>query len=92
LYSLALSEVLQRDVKGAIAQFQKITELDSQNPYSYAYLAFVYLYNWQPHAAETALETAFNLNPNLEILKTLDGIAALMQGNLIKAYKQLIGH
>ena len=90
LYSLALSEVLQRDVKGAIAQFQKITELDSQNPYSYAYLAFVYLYNWQPHAAETALETAFNLNPNLEILKTLDGVAALMQGNLIKAYQQLV--
>jgi predicted Zn-dependent protease len=90
LYPLALSEVLQRDAEGAIAQFKKITELDSQNPYAYAYLAFVHLYSWQPHAAETALNTALELNPNLEILHTLDGVAALMQGNLIKAYQKLM--
>lgn len=89
LYPLALAEVLQRDAEGAIAQFQKITQLDSQNPYAYAYLAFVYLYCWQPNAAETALASALNLNPNLDILHTLDGVAALMQGNLIKAYQKL---
>ncbi len=89
LYPLALAEVLQRDAEGAIAQFQKITQLDSQNPYAYAYLGFVYLYSWQPNAAETALATALNLNPNLDVLHMLDGIAALMQGNLIKAYQKL---
>ncbi|WP_235620801.1 glycosyltransferase family 39 protein [Halothece sp. PCC 7418] len=89
LYPLALSEVLQQDADGAIAQFKKITELDSENPYAYAYLAFVHLYLWQPHAAETALNTALQLNPNLDILHTLDGVAALMQGNLIKAYQKL---
>jgi len=87
LYPLALSEVLQRDAEGAIAQFKKITELDPENPYAYAYLAFVHLYRWQPHAAETAVNTALKLNRDLEILHTLDGIAALMQGNLIKAYQ-----
>jgi 4-amino-4-deoxy-L-arabinose transferase-like glycosyltransferase len=93
LYPLALAEVLQRDAEGAIAQFQKITQLDSQNPYAYAYLAFVYLYRWQPNAAETVLATALNLNPNLDILHTLDGVAAFMQGNLIKAYQKLTnGH
>ena len=92
LYPLALSEVLQRDVEGAIAQFEEITQLDSQNPYAYAYLAFVYLYNWQPSSAEAVLNTALNLNPNLEILQTLDGVAALMQGNLIQAYQQLIAN
>lgn len=90
LYPLALSEVLQRDVEGAIAQFQQITELDAKNPYAYAYLAFVYLYDWQPQPATKALETALNLNPNLDILHTLDGVAALMQGNLVKAYHQLV--
>ncbi len=89
LYPLALSEVLQRDAEGAIAQFKKITALDKQNPYAYAYLAFVHLYSWQPKAAEIALHTALELNPNLDLLHTLDGIAALMQGNLIKAYQKL---
>lgn len=90
LYSLALSEVLQRDVEGAIAQFKEIAQLDFQNPYAYAYLAFVYLYSWQPSSAEAVLNTALNLNPNLDILHTLDGVAALMQGHLIQAYQQLI--
>lgn len=90
LYPLALAEVLQQDADGAIAQFEKITALDSQNPYAYAYLAFVYLYNWQPHSAQTALDSALTLNPNLDLLHTLDGVAALMQGNLIKAYQKLV--
>ena len=89
LYPLALSEVLQRDAEGAIEQFKTLTELDSKNPHSYAYLAFVYLYDWQPQAAEKTLETALNLNPNLDILHTLDGVSALMQGNIIKALSKL---
>ncbi len=88
-YTLALARVLQQDVKGAIASFQEIRERDTQNPYAHAYLAFVYLYNWQPYAAQAALEPALRLAPNVPEFKVLSGIAALMQGNLIKAWHNL---
>lgn len=88
-YNLALSEVLQRDVQGAIAALQKVTQLDSQNPYAYAYLAFVHLYNWNPKAAQIALQPALKINPNSPELQALSGIASAMQGNLIKAWQQL---
>ena len=87
-YSLALANVLQQNVLGAIAAFEKVTSLDSQNPYAYAYLAFVHLYNWNGAAASKALKPALTLKPIPE-LQTLSGIAALMQGNLIKAWHDL---
>lgn len=90
LYPLALSAVLQRDVQNSIDGFKQITQLDANNPYAYAYLAFVYLYDWQPQAAEETLSSALKLNPDLDLLHTLDGVAALMQGNLIKAYHKLV--
>lgn len=88
-YNLAITKVLQQNAPGAIATFQDIIPLDSQNPYPYAYLAFVHLYNWQPKAAQKALEPALQLDPNIEELQALDGISALMQGNLIKAWRKL---
>ena len=87
LYAIALSQVLQQDVNGAIASFKEITNLDPQNPYGYAYLAFVHLYDWQPKPAQAALNTANQINPNIPEVKTLEGAAALMQGNLIKVWK-----
>ncbi|HEY9649954.1 MAG TPA: phospholipid carrier-dependent glycosyltransferase, partial [Coleofasciculaceae cyanobacterium] len=81
-YALALSEVLQRDVEGAIASLERVTQLDSQNPYAYAYLAFVHLYNWHPKDAENALKPALALNPNLPDIKALSGVAALLRGNV----------
>lgn len=89
-YTLGLAQVLQQDVEGAIATFQKVIQLDSQNPFSYAYLAFVYLYDWKPQLAEKALNSAIALNPDSEEIQTLSGIAALMQGNLIKAWQLLV--
>jgi len=88
-YALALSRVLKRQVNSAIAAFERVTQLDSQNPYAYAYLAFVHLYNWQPSAAEAALKSAAALNPNLPEIQTLSGVAALMQGNLVKAWQHV---
>lgn len=87
LYAMALSQVLQQDVNGAIASFNEITNLDFQNPYGYAYLAFVHLYDWQPKLAEIALNSATKINPNISEVKTLQGAAAVMQGKLIKAWK-----
>ena len=89
LWAIALANVLQQDVDGAISTLQQVIRLDSQNPYAYAYLAFVHLYDWQPRAAQAALKPAFALNPELSELHTLQGIAALMQGNLIEAWRNL---
>ena len=88
-YAIGLSQVLQQDVQGAIASFKSLTKLDSNNPYNYAYLAFVYLYNWQPRLASKELNVALEINPNIPEIKTLSGVAAIMQGNFIKAWKLL---
>lgn len=88
-YALAFSRVLQQKVDGAIAALQRVTQLDSKNPNAYGYLAFVYIYNWQPKAAQAALKTALFLNPNQPEIQTLNGVAALMQGNLIQAWQYL---
>ncbi|MBD1937486.1 phospholipid carrier-dependent glycosyltransferase [Microcoleus sp. FACHB-68] len=83
-YALALARVLQRDAKGAISALEQVVRLDSQNPYGYAYLAFLHLYDLHPKAAEKALEPAFKINPNLPEIKALRAVAALMQGNLVQ--------
>lgn len=89
LYTVALSRVLQQNVEGAINSFQQAIQLNSNNPHNYAYLAFVYLYDWQPKLAQKTLEKALKINPNIPELKTLSGVAALMQGNLFKAWHLL---
>ena len=86
-YALTLANVLQRNVDSAIAALERVTQLDSQNPYAYAYLAFVHLYDWNGTAAQNALKPALALAPNIPELHTLHGIAALMQGNLIQAWQ-----
>ncbi|MEG4057412.1 MULTISPECIES: glycosyltransferase family 39 protein [unclassified Microcoleus] len=88
-YALAFSRVLQQNVKSAIAALEKVTQLDSKNPYAYAYLAFVHLYGWHPKAAQTALKPALALNSNLPEIRVLNGVAQLMQGNLIQAWQDL---
>lgn len=88
-YALALSRVLKQQVKEAIAAWERVTQIDSQNPYAYAYLAFVHLYDWHGSAAEAALKSARALSPNLPVIQALSGVAALMQGNLVKAWHDL---
>jgi predicted Zn-dependent protease len=85
-YTLALSRVLKQQVKEAIAAWERVTQLDSQNPYAYAYLAFVHLYDWHGAAADAALKSARALNPNLPVIQALSGVAALMQGNLVNVW------
>jgi tetratricopeptide (TPR) repeat protein len=87
-YNLALADVLSRKVNRAIAAFQRVTQLDSKNPNAYAYLAFVNLYDFRPKAAQIALQSALALNPNLPELHALNGVAALMQGNLVEAWQE----
>lgn len=89
LYALGLSRVLQRDATAAIATFERITAVDAENPYGAAYLAFASLYDLQPQRARAALQPARQREPDLEILQVLDGIAALMQGNVVAAWRNL---
>ena len=88
-YTLALTNVLQRRVDDAIASLEKVIQLDPENPYAYAYLAFVQLYDWQGAKAEKSLEPALAKNPDITEIKALRGVAALMQGNVIKAWQIL---
>jgi predicted Zn-dependent protease len=85
-YAQALSRVLQVDSQSAIAALKQVVQLDPKNPYAHAYLAFVYLYEWRGKAAQTALKPALSLNPNLPEVQALSGVAALMQGNLVKTW------
>ena len=85
-YALGLATALKKDVNRAISAFEQVTQLDSYNPYAYAYLAFVRLYNFQPQLAENAVLKAISLNPKLPELHALHSIAALMQGKLIFAW------
>ncbi len=86
-YGVGLSQVLQQNVTGAIATFQQTIEFNQDNPYNYAYLAFVYLYDWKPRLAEEVLNKAIAIDSNVSEINTLQAVAALMKGKLIKAWQ-----
>lgn len=86
-YAVILAKVLQQNVDGAIASIQELIKIAPNNPYNHAYLAFVYLYDWQGKQGEKALQPALKLAPNVTEFKILDGIAGLMQGNLLKVWQ-----
>ncbi|NJL09204.1 MAG: hypothetical protein HC908_00145 [Calothrix sp. SM1_7_51] len=48
-------------------------------------MGFVNLYNFQPHSAETALETAFRLNSKIPEIKTLKIVSKAMLFNIKEA-------
>ncbi|MCT7962345.1 glycosyltransferase family 39 protein [Laspinema sp. D1] len=90
-YNLAFSQVLQQDVKGAISAFERVVQLDSENPYAYAYLGFVNLYDWHPRQGEPAIKRALELGPDGVEVQLLYGISALMQGNIFATWSRLRG-
>ena len=90
-YGLAFSRILHKDAEGAIAALKQVVQLDSQNPYAHAYLAFVYLYQWRGKDAQQAILPALALNPNIPEVQALSGAAALLQGNVFKAWNILQG-
>jgi hypothetical protein len=87
-YTLALTQVLQRRVQPLLETLGKIAQLDAANPYAWTYLGFVHLYNFQPQAAEKALEIAEGLTPSLPEVKTLKALASAMQLNLPQAWER----
>lgn len=89
LYVLALVDVLERQAADAIATLTQIADLAPDNPYNWSYLGFVRLYAWQPRRAQAALDRAETLNPDLPNLKLLQGVAAIQQFNLVRAWRYL---
>jgi 4-amino-4-deoxy-L-arabinose transferase-like glycosyltransferase len=88
-YGVALAKILQQDVEGAIGALNRVIEIEPNNPYHYGYLAFVYLYDWRPSEAQNALKLAQEINPSIPELKLLEGVAAIMGGNLLKGWQIL---
>jgi Tfp pilus assembly protein PilF len=88
-YALAFTNVLQQDAPGAIDALEKVINLDSKNAFGYAYLGFVYLYDWQPQPAEKVLATAMELNPFQAEIQALHGAALLFQGKIFDAWSDL---
>ncbi|BAT51950.1 hypothetical protein NOS3756_08810 [Nostoc sp. NIES-3756] len=78
-YTLVLSQLLQRQVPELIENLTQLTKYDSQNPYVWLYLAFVYLYDFQPRQAEPKLAIAEKLQPNIPELKTLKTVNNIMK-------------
>lgn len=89
LYGKLLAQVLQQNAEDAIATLNQITTVAPDNPYHWAYLGFVHLYAWQPRRAQTALDQAAALNPDLPNLRLLQAVAAAMQLRLPKAISLL---
>ncbi|WP_072016444.1 tetratricopeptide repeat protein [Neosynechococcus sphagnicola] len=90
-YGLTLASLLQRQVQPTIAALQRVIDLDAQNPWPHAYLAFVYLYDLSPRAAQIALQPGLVLLPQQPELRAMKGIADLMQGNLWGAWQEAQG-
>jgi hypothetical protein len=85
-YGLVLARVMQRKVEGTIEALQQTIENDPKNPYGYAYLGFVNLYRFHPHAAQEALRSALALKPDSAEIQGLSTVAALLQGDLWTAW------
>ena len=89
LYTLALAHGLQEEAPETLAVMEQIRDISPEIPMHHAYVAFVNLYLWQPRAAQVAIAPALEAEPENPEFRTIDGIAALMQGNVIRAWRQL---
>ncbi|MGB3241074.1 MAG: phospholipid carrier-dependent glycosyltransferase [Geitlerinemataceae cyanobacterium] len=86
-YAVGLARVLQKRVDDAIVAFERVVELDADNPNAHAYLAFLNLCDLSPGAAQTEVETIAALDPDFPELPILRGATALMRGNLWQAWR-----
>jgi 4-amino-4-deoxy-L-arabinose transferase-like glycosyltransferase len=87
-YTLALTQVLQRQIEPLLANLTSISQQDPQNPYAWMYLGFVRLYHWQPQAAETAFRIAGRLPAPPPELATLKVISALFRFNFFEVWQR----
>lgn len=89
LYTLAIANALQEDAPKTLAAMEKISAIAPDNPMHHAYVAFVNLYLFRGRAAQTAIAPALAADPSNLEFRALDGAAALFQGNVLRAWRQL---
>jgi hypothetical protein len=89
LYTKVMAQILQQRASEAISTLNQLTMLAPDNIYHWLLLGFVHLYAWQPQAADQALANAAQINPNLPELKVLQGVAALQQLRLRRAWQHI---
>ncbi|WP_373538789.1 glycosyltransferase family 39 protein [Chamaesiphon sp.] len=87
-YTLALTQVLQRQIAPLLSTLTTISHQDPHNPHAWMYLGVVRLYNWQPQAAETAFEMAERLPSPPPELATLKLVSALFRFNLFEVWQR----
>ena len=87
LYALAVARVQQQNAPAALDALEKAANLDIENPYAQGFVAFVHLYDWHPNLAQPWIDKAIALDPDLEEIQILDGVAALMRGDLVTAWR-----
>ena len=87
-YTLALAQVLQRQIEPLLDNLTRIVRQDAQNPYAWMYLGFVRLYHWQPQAAETAFQMADKLPSPPQELATLKIVSALFRFDVFQAWQR----
>ena len=81
----SLAHGLDEDSPGAISALQSLIHLTPDNPYPYAYLALVHLYDWHPGLAHQALQPARTLAPDLPEVQLLDAVIRLLRGDVFQA-------
>jgi len=90
LYPLALARALQENAPATLAVMERAVAIAPQIPMHHAYVAFLHLYLFQPGRGEEAIAPALVLAPDQPIFQALDGLAALLQGNVVKAWRVLM--
>ena len=92
LYNILISQVLQRKINNANQSIEKIITQDPNNGNAYLAKAIINTYLIKPKEALEAIKMSKNLNKSVEadsILKTVEGIANLLNLDLVKSYKLL---
>ena len=92
LYNILISQVLQRKINNANQSIEKIITQDPNNGNAYLAKAIINTYLIKPKEALEAINMSKNLNKSVEadsILKTVEGIANLLNLDLVKSYKLL---
>ena len=92
LYSILISQVLQRKINEANQVIEKIITQDSKNGNSYLAKAIINIYLLNPKESLKAINISKNLNKSVEaesISKTVEGISNILILNLLKGYEIL---
>ena len=92
LYSILISQILQRKIKDAEKTINLILKIDTDNGNTYLAKSIINIYLFDKKEARLSINNAKNFrssNESSEILKTIEGLTYLLDIKLINAIKTL---